>query len=119
MTYTAFDPTLPDPASQNITNFGGSARTNFKALRDAIVAGNLPGYNYSWSGGTIDQPTIMYRVKGSEVIRATVASGDGNGNPTAITYAYSSTGTGGSYTTIGTITFSWDGNGFLNSSTWS
>ena len=41
MTYTAFDPALPDASSQNGTQFAQATRDNMKALRDAYIPQNL------------------------------------------------------------------------------
>lgn len=118
MTAPTLDLTKPDPATQGITAFGQSTRDNLQALRDAVVAGNLPGFNYSWSGGTIDQPTNVLRTKSAEVIKSAITWGT-NGSPSSVAYSYSTNGSTGSFSAIGTCTFSWDGDGYLQSTTWS
>lgn len=121
MAYTQFDPSKPDGASQNGTQFGQSARDNFKAQRDMIAAGTLVGFNGTASGGTADQPTTITHSKSTERIRETITwgvAGGATGNPSTILYEYSSN-SGGSYDAIGTITYTYDANGNVTSWAWS
>lgn len=120
MAYTPFVPDKPV-----ITDTGGdvvdATRENLMALRDAIVAGVLAGFNFSASGGTAAYPTTMLYSKGVERIRATVTWGSSGGalnNPQVVVYAYSAN-SGGLYDTIGTLTMTYDVDGNLTSSTWS
>ena len=120
MTYTVFDPASPN-TSETRQVIVDDTRYNLLAVRDAVIMGNLAGFNYAWSGGTSSQPAVITRTKGTEIIRATItwgSSGGANGNPTVIVYDYSSN-SGTTYSTVGTCTYTWDASGFLTSTTWS
>lgn len=117
MAYTAFDPALPDGASQNGTQFGQSSRNNLKALRDADFFGGDSGWTYSQSGGTASEPTTMLWSKGTERIRITATwgtTGGNNGNVTTAVLEYSSN-SGGVYDTIESRTMTYDGSGNFTS----
>lgn len=121
MTYTAFDATKPDAATQNGTQFAQAIRNNQAAMRDAIVTGSLPGFNYSTSGGTAEQPAIIYFKKSTDWIRITLTwgtTGGADGNVTVAVLAYSSN-SGGAYDTMGTQTITYDSNGNVTATTWS
>lgn len=92
MAYTALNKARPDPAL-NTPQMANDARTNIQAMRDALVAcGVVQGFNYSFSGGTADQPTNMLytRTEGgiTEIVKV-VLTWDANGNATKAAYYYS------------------------------
>ena len=122
MAYTLFDGSKPNPASQGITAFGQSARDNFNALRDAcIMGGGFYGFNLAASGGTAAQPTQLLYSKSAERVRAALTWGTVGGeagNVTVAVYSYSSD-SGGTYSTIGTKTVTYDGSGNVTTTTWS
>jgi hypothetical protein len=128
MTYTAYDPALPDAATQNGTAFAGSTRANLQAMRDVIVAmGGMPGFNYSVSGGTAEQPASLFYKRGAEWIKVDLTwgtTGGADGNVTKAAYYYSST-SGGAYDGMvdGAGNYvqamSYDSNGNLTTTTWS
>lgn len=121
MAYTPFDPAKPDPASQNITQFGASDRTNQAAIRDAVMMGTMPGFNYSQTGGTAEQPATIFYKKGAEWLRGALTWGTAGGeagNVTVTVYSYSSN-SGGAWDTIGTETNAYDANGNCTTTTWS
>lgn len=122
MTYSLFDPTKPDAATQNGTSFAASTRTNGSALRDAcILGGGFPGFDLAVSGGTASQPTQMLYSNGAERIRATLTWGTAGGeagNVTVAVYDYSSD-SGANYSTIGTKTVTYDGSANVTATTWS
>ena len=121
MPYTQFDPATPDAATQNITAFAASVRTNLAAIRDIAALGAAPGWNYSWSGGTAEKPTTMLWSKGVERLRATCTWGTTGGatdNLITAVFAYSSN-SGGAYDTIGTQAVAYDASGNVTSTTWS
>lgn len=96
MAYTQFDPAKPDAGTQNITQFATSVRTNLAAIRDIAALGAAPGWNYSWSGGTAEKPSVMLWSKGTERLRATCTWGTTGGatdNLTVAVFAYSADGT--------------------------
>jgi hypothetical protein len=120
MAYTLFavdKPDITDTGAEVIDN----TRENLMALRDAVVAGALMGWDMAASGGTAAEPTqILYthNVSG-ELLRLTVTWGTSSGedgNPKVVVYAYDG---GGGYDTIGTWTASYDSNGNLTAEVWS
>ena len=120
MAYTQFDPAKPDASTQNITQFATSVRTNLAAIRDIAALGAAPGWNYSWSGGTAEKPSVMLWSKGTERLRATCTWGTTGGatdNLTVAVFAYSADGT--TYDTIGTQTVAYAASGNVTSTTWS
>ena len=119
MAYTQFDPAKPDAGTQNITQFATSVRTNLAAIRDIAALGAAPGWNYSWSGGSAEKPSVMLWSKGTERLRATCTWGTTGGatdNLTVTVFAYSADGT--TYDTIGTQTVAFDASGNVTSTTW-
>jgi hypothetical protein len=54
--YVPFDPDIPDPDNEIELDIA-DVRENLCALMDAIVMGELVGFDYSWSGGYAYQPT--------------------------------------------------------------
>lgn len=121
MAYTHFDSSTPNPAAQNITAFGASARTNLAAIRDIAVLGAAPGWAYSWSGGTAAKPTTMLWARGTERLRAVCTWGTTGGaadNLTSAVFSYSAN-SGGAYDAMGTQTINYDAGGNVTSTTWS
>lgn len=121
MPYTPFDQTKPDPATQNITQFGTSIRTNEAAIRDMVVGMAPFGWNLSITGGTPEQPGTSTLSKGTERVRCVTTWGTSGGaanNPTIMVYSYSAN-SGSTWDAIGTVTMAYDSNGNLTSSTWS
>lgn len=123
MAYTAFDSSKPDASTQAGTPFGNSARSNLVALRDAIVSGGMvQGFNYSYSGGSADQPTDVLFTRGTERIKLTHTWGT-NGTVSKVACYYSSN-TGTSYDPMAdaaglfVISFTYDGSLNLTSTTW-
>ena len=126
MTYTAFDPALPDASSQNGTQFAQATRDNMKALRDAsIMGGGFFGWPCAISGGTAERPTTFVYgttpLNGVERVKAVVTwgtSGGEDGNPTQVVYSYSSD-SGSSYSTIKTKTITYDSAANVTATSWS
>ena len=116
MPYTAFDPTKPDAATQNGTQFAQSARDNMRAIRDAVVmGGGFYGWNMAATGGTASEPATLTYSKGTELVKADLTWS--SGNVTVAVYSYSSN-SGGAYDTIGTKTITYDGSGNVTSTNW-
>lgn len=122
MTYTVFDPTKPDAATQNGTQFAQSARDNLKAIRDAcVLGGGFPSWNLAATGGTADQPALLTYSKGTERVKAALTwgtTGGEAGNVTVIEYSYSAN-SGTDYDAIGTNTITYDSSGNVTATTWS
>lgn len=130
MAYTAYDKSKPVTSPDTRQASIDSIRNNLNASRDAVIAGDFSGWNYSKVNGTgtADKPQYIYYQKGTggsaEIIRLTFTwgtSGGADGNPLTITYAYSSNN-GGSYDNFApyaTCTYAYDVDGNLVSTTWS
>jgi len=120
MAYTAFDGAKPTWTGTG-TQFATDVRTNLAALRDMVATGFAPGWNYSVSGGTAEQPAILYLKRGTEWLRQTLtwgATGGADGNVTVVAVAYSAN-SGGAWDTVGTCTIAYDTAGNVTSTTWS
>jgi len=68
-------------------------RENLMALRDAVTAGAMPGWNYAPSGGTNDEPAQIVYSKGTERVRGSLTwgtTGGEDGNVTKVVWEYSS-----------------------------
>lgn len=121
MSYTAFDATKPDAATQNGTQFAQSTRDNLAAVRDAcVLGGGFPGWALAVSGGTAEQPATLTYSKGTERVRAVLTwgtTGGASGNVTQAVYAYSAD-SGTNYDTIGTKTITYDASGNVTATAW-
>lgn len=109
--------TSPDTRQESID----AIRNNGLAVRDMAILGTCPGFDFSTSGGTPDQPAITLRTKGLEVLRASITwgtTGGQAGNPTSIVYEYSADG-GSTWNAVGTVAFTYDTDGYPTGSTWS
>ena len=118
MVYTPFVPDKPVIADNGDIVINNT-RENLMALRDAVVAGALKGWNFSKTGTA--EPTEILYSKGTERVRLTITwgtTGGADGNPTVVIYAYSAN-SGGLYDTIGTNTLAYDSSGNLVTETWS
>ena len=122
MARTAFDATKPDAATQAGTAFGVSACANDKALRDAVVTGQMESFLFSVTAGTgtAAQPQYFFWKNGTTWIRATntwSAAGATDGDLTQQVWDLS-INSGSDYTTtpggaIVTVGFTYDGSGNL------
>ena len=118
MTYPAFNPLKPDPSVDNGSDAFTGTRTNLLALRDAALAGSLPGWDLSVSGGTAERPTTWTYSKSTERLRLTITwgtTGGPNGKPQTVVSEYSSN-SGTDYDAIGTSTLSYDSSGNFTAS---
>lgn len=107
MAYTPFVTTTPTTSGQTRQQIVDSSRNNLLALRDAIVAGRVAGWNLSVSGGSAEEPSIRLWSSGTDRIRATHTYAAGF--ITQIVWEYSSN-SGGAYDAICTETVVYDGN---------
>lgn len=117
MVYQPFVPDKPVIADNGDIVINNT-RENLMALRDAIVAGALKGWNMSKTGAA--EPTEILYAKGTEEVRLTITwgtTGGADGNPTVIVYAYSPAAS--AFDTIGTLTLAYDSSGNLTTETWS
>lgn len=119
MAYVPFvsdKPVITDNGDVVINN----TRENLMALRDAVVAGALKGWNMAATGGTAAEPTQILYSKGNERVRLAITwgtTGGEDGNPKTVVYSYDGDA-GASYDTIGTWTGTYDANGNLTAETW-
>lgn len=130
MAYTPFNssaPTTggsPTPTRQATID---AIRTNLMALRDVLAAGGfVQGFDYSWSGGTVDEPTNIFYKRGVEWIKVVLTwgtTGGEDGNITKMAFYYSSN-SGVGYDNMAddagefVLTISYDANGYVNSTSW-
>lgn len=125
MVYVPFvsdKPVIADDGDIVINN----TRENLMALRDAVVAGALVGWNLTLTvgGGSDEEPDeILYsNDSNTEALKLDITwgtTGGEDGNPTVIVYHYSTDDFGGSDETIGTLTNTYNSNGTLTASVWS
>ena len=119
-TFPTLDISKPDQ-TQTGTAFAQSARDMLTYIRSCVVLGTLVGYNGAVSGGTADQPAQCLYSKGAEQIKEVYtwgAVGGANGNVQSIAVTYSSD-TGGTWATVGTLTYTFDASGNVTAWTWS
>ena len=118
MAYTDYDATKP-ASTQTGTAFADSALANDRALRDAVIMGQMDNFAFSVSGGTAAEPTTMLWKNGSTWLRGTVTWT--SNRITRIVWALS-INSGSDYTTspggaICTQTYTYDGSGNLTATT--
>jgi hypothetical protein len=128
MAYSPYDVTKPDPATQAGTAFGQSTRDNIRAMRDSLAAlGSVPGFDYSYTTGTAEQPTTMLFKRSAEWIKLVVVWGTVGGeagNATTVTFYYSSD-SGSNYYGMADaagkyiLTMTYDSSGNCTATTWS
>ena len=119
MPYTAFEDAKP-VATDNGLTVVDDIRHNLMALRDAVVAGGMVGWNYSASGGSAHQRAEVIYSKGTERIRGTLTWGTLNGadgNVTKAIWAYSAD-SGVTYDAIGTEAIAYDADANVTAVTW-
>jgi hypothetical protein len=123
MAYVPFEadkPVIADDGDVVINN----TRENLMALRDAVVAGALKGWDMAATGGTADEPTqILYsKNNNTEAIKLTITwgtTGGEDGNPKTVVFAYSNDDFGASNEAMGTWTGTYAAGGALTAETWS
>lgn len=121
-TYTQFIPDKPVIADNGDIVINNT-RENLMATRDAVVAGVMPGWDFTRivGGGSDEEPDSITYKNGVEWIRLTITwgtTGGDDGNPTVIVYEYSAN-SGGLYHPMGTLTNTYNGLGTLTASVWS
>ena len=124
MVYIPFEtdtPIITDTGAQVVDD----TRFNLMALRDAVVAGALVGWDMAATGPDADEPTqILYSDNAStEAIRLAITwgtAGGEDGNPKTVVYSYTADDTPTiTWETIGTWTGTYDAGGSLTAETWS
>jgi len=117
MAYTQYNPAKPDPTADNGTNAFNNTRFNLNAIRDGVIMNNMPGWNVTPSGTDLSQPTLVTYNKVNESIKADV-TWNVNGVVTKIIYSYKAL-PGDPWSTVGTITITYDANQNFTGLTWS
>lgn len=118
MAYSQFDSTKP-VGTDTGPNVTATANVNDKALRDAIITGQMHGFAFSASGGTARQPTTMLWKNGAIWLRAVVTWGTTGGetyNIKEVVWSLS-VNTGGAYDQIDDQVFTYDTAGNLTATT--
>lgn len=111
MAYTPLDTSKPVISNARSTDIA-AINANQLALRDAIIIGRVAGWTLSVTNGTgtAEEPQYRYWTNSAntnQVLRAAYTYS--GGYVTAITWAYSTTGSGGTYDTIAAETVTYDG----------
>jgi hypothetical protein len=127
MAYPLLDTAKPDWATQTGTQLAKSIRDNMLVMRDYVASmGMLPGWDYSVSGGTAEQPAILYLKNGVEWVQITLTwgtTGGSNGNVTKAVYKYSAN-SGGAYDNMAdsagkyVLNLTYDAVGNVTATTW-
>lgn len=107
MAYTQYVPTTPVD-TQNGPAVVASARNNLLALRDGVIAGRMPGWTLTVSGGSAEEPAIRLWSNGVFRIRASYTYG--GGFVSAVAWEFSSN-SGVGYDSICNETATYDVNG--------
>lgn len=115
MAYNHFDHSKPDGNADGATTIN-ELRINQSALRDAIVAGAIAGWDMTPSGSNASQPDTITYASGVERIRCTLTWNEG-----AVTVAVwdYSPDSGTNWDNIGTENITYDSDGNVISITWS
>lgn len=115
MAYEEFLDGYPQPNSQNGLQAFDQTRKNLDAMRDSVVMGIMPGWDFAPDAIGDPTPTYHYYTKGQEKIRLTLAW-DTNDNLVTMVAAYAVDGV--NYDSIGTYTIVYDGDLLVTSATW-
>lgn len=120
MAYTHYQDSKPD-VSDIGSDLVEDIRQNFMALRDALVAGAVYGWDMTPSGGTADQPVVIKFNRGtSEYLKLALTwgtTGGEEGNVTVCVFSYSTDDS--IYDTIGMLTMTYTSEGFVTAASWS
>lgn len=122
MAYTQFAEGKPVIAPDTGGDVVDYTRENLAALRDAVIAGVMPGWNLTISTPA-QQPTSLVWAKGTLRVRAGVTYGTSGVTqymPTTALYEFNGNSGIGAWDAMGTLTLIYDGvTGYLQSSSWS
>ena len=123
MAYEHYEDGYPAPNLQNGLSAFDSTRKNLDALRDSVVAGIMPGWNYAIGigSGNTSQPSRMHYTKGTESIKLELSwgrSGGAEGNVTQCTISYSPNPVTEAYSVIGIMGIVYNSRGMAITATW-
>ena len=123
MAYVDFQDSKPI-AADTISGIVDDTRQNLMALRDAVIIGQVAGWDYAPSGGTAEQPAEFRYTSGNERLKGVLTwgtSGGADGNVTAVVWYYTANHTANPVTweTISTKTMTYDSDSNLLSAIWS
>ena len=121
MAYTKFDESKPDPTTDNGSAVCNNTRWNLTAVRDMVLMGGVEGWNMTVSPANATYPDkYIFTNPGTERIEAEVTwDGTNEGQVNSMTFVYYDAETGGTADTIGTVTFTYNADGAVTTSTWS
>lgn len=114
MSYTLVDTSVP--GGDTLGDAWGKVNAGFVDTIREIVFGAVPGWNYSKTGADPTAPETELWTNGTNVLR--IAYTYSTGLVATAVYSYSTNG-GSSFTTKATVTYTYDGDGYLISTTWS
>lgn len=119
MAYSQFDATKPDGSVDTGPAVPDNANINDKALRDAIITGQMHGFVFSVTGGTARQPGTMLWKNGAVWLKVVLTWGTTSGAKYNITEAVwsLSINSGSAYDQIDDQTFTYDSSGNLTATT--
>jgi len=118
MAYTYFNDSKPDGAVDDGPEVLDYIRTNNKAIRDMIMFGFAPDWDYSITTGTGDneEPQYRFQKNGTEWVRCEYSYSSGN---VTVAHYMHSINSGSSYDNIGYRTMTYDSSDNCTATTWS
>lgn len=121
MAYMHFNPVKSNPASATLPQLNDRLYTDMMAVRDAVVTGIMPGWNYSIGGGAPHQPTQILWTRGTETIAINCTWGTTGGAADnlvgAVVHYRPNAST--AYESLGTLAIDYTPAGDVTTATWS
>lgn len=120
MAYEHFDPTKPDPGTQNITDCCASMRANERAVALGVVTGSMPMWDAALTGDPW-APSVITHSNGAERIRETLTYGTTGGAAGVVVedaVHYSADG-GSTWVPVSILSITYDAAGYVTALTWS
>lgn len=119
MPYDSYVIGNPDGATGTGATFATQLQVNLNALMHGVLMGVMEDWNFAITAGTGTAAQPQYHVysRGVYRVRGTF-TWNANGNPTSILWDFSGN-SGGTYDTIGTVTYTYDASLNVLSYAWS
>jgi hypothetical protein len=119
MAYNPYVIGNPDGTTGTGATFATQLQTNLNALMDAIIMGEMASWNMAVTvgTGTASYPQIILYTNGVYQVKLTMTY-DVNNNVSTIVFA-KSVNSGGTFDTIKTVTYAYDGSSNVTGYTWS
>ncbi len=120
MAYDAFNPNQPTSQGTSLADTLNNSRKNQRAIVDMVMAGSVPGWAYSQTGGTAEQPAVCYYKNGDDWYRETLTWGTSGGEAGNVVQRVvdRSRDAGETWETIGAETATYDVNGNCTATDW-